>query len=835
MVQSLYSVEEWAVKLTEEIVFPPFRLDPINEHLWRENQLVPLRPKTFAVLRCLVEQAGRLVTKEELLKAVWPGIRVSDGILKGYIRDLRAVLGDDSQQPRFIETVPRRGHRFIAAVTTAAPVPSFESQAPSPPPSPAPSSQPLAPLLVGRETELAHLHRLFAKAVRGERQMVFVTGEPGIGKTTLVETFLQNLESERVQGPRSKVQSPGFEPAPSPQPLAASLWLGRGQCVEQYGTGEAYLPVLEALGRIGRSSSGKQLVTILRQYAPTWLVQMPMLLVAEEMETLQRRVVGATRERMLREMVEAIEVLTVQHPLVLWFEDLHWADASTVDWLAAIAQRSAPVRLLVIGTYRPSDLSLSNHPLRAVKQELVAKGQSEELLLPFLSADDVTHYLTRRYTKHQFPSELGTAIHRSTDGNPLFVVNMVDYLTVQGMLAEVDGHWRLQSPVEEVVRGVPDSLRQLIEKHIERLSDEQQRLLEVASIVGATFSAATVAATVEVPVEQVEEWCDKLVKRGQFLHPQEPNVLPDGTICGSYQFLHALYQAILYERIPPMRRLRLHRRVGDGEERLYGSRAHEIAAELAVHFERGGDRSRAVQYRQQAGHNALRQHGYQEAITHFTQGLELLATFPDTPERRQQELALQVALGSPLQALHGYSAPEVETVYTRARELAQQIGDTAQLFPVLRGLYVFYLLRGKLPAAHELGERLLSLAQSVQDPAFLLEAHFAVGQTLMFRGELVAALEHLEQGIALYDPVRHHSHAFLYGQDPGVFCLVLAAWDLCLLGLSGPGAEKEPRGSCRSSGGSSSFERSRSSDLFCLDTSISSRGTNSPRARRGSG
>ena len=160
--------------------------------------------------------------------------------------------------------------------------------------------------------------------------------------------------------------------------------------MEQHGAGEAYLPVLEALGRIGRSPGGEQLVTILRQYAPTWLVQMPALLVAEEMETLQRRVVGATRERMLREMVEAIEVLTAHHPLVLWFEDLHWADASTVDWLAAIAQRGAPVRLLVIGTYRPSDLSLSGHPLRAVKQELVAKGQSEELLLPFLSADDVT-------------------------------------------------------------------------------------------------------------------------------------------------------------------------------------------------------------------------------------------------------------------------------------------------------------------------------------------------------------------------------------------------------------------------------------------------------------
>ncbi len=162
--------------------------------------------------------------------------------------------------------------------------------------------------------------------------------------------------------------------------------------------------------------------------------------------------------------------------------------------------------------------------------------------------------------------------------------------------------------------------------------------------------------------------------------------------------------------------------------------------------------------------------------------MALLATFPDTPERGQQELALQVALGSPLQALQGYGSSEVEAVYTRARELGEQIDETSQLFPILRGLYVFYLLRGEVRTAHELGERLLSIAQSVHDPAFLLEAHFAVGQTLVFRGEFVAARAHLDHGIALYDPVRHRSHAFLYGQDPGVFCRLLAAWNLGFLG-----------------------------------------------------
>ncbi|NOT55683.1 MAG: AAA family ATPase, partial [Deltaproteobacteria bacterium] len=551
--------------------------------------------------------------------------------------------------------------------------------------------------------------------------------------------------------------------------------------VEQHGAGEAYLPVLEALGRIGRATDGKQFVALLHQYAPTWLVQMPALVGAAELTVLQQRVVGTTRERMLREMVEAIEALAAQRPLVLWLEDLHWADASTVDWLAAVAQRRSPARVLVIGSYRPSDLSLSGHPLRAVKQELTAKGQCEEVSLPFLSADDVTHYLMRRYAPQQFPSGLGAAIRRNTDGNPLFVVNMVDYLAAQGVIAEIEGYWRLRTPVTEVGRGVPESLRQLIDKHIERLSEDHQRVLEVASVAGVTFSTAAVAAGAEVPVEQVEEWCEELVKRGQFLQAREPRTLPDGTLCGSYGFQHALQQAVLYERLPNLRRIRLHRRVGDSEEQRYGTRSHEIAAELAAHFERGGDLPRAVSYRQHAGHNALRQHGYQEAISHFKRGLDLLATFPDTPERRQQELALQVALGSPLQALQGYGSSEVEAVYTRARELTQGI-ETTQLFPVLRGLYVFYLLRGRIQTAHELAERLLSLAQSVQDPALLLEAHFAVGQALVFRGEFVAAQEHLERGIALYDPVRHRAHAFLYGQDPGVFCRLLAAWNLSFLG-----------------------------------------------------
>jgi DNA-binding winged helix-turn-helix (wHTH) protein/predicted ATPase len=764
------------VKLTEDIVFPPFRLDLVNEQLWRENQLVPLRPKTFAVLRCLVGQAGRLVTKEELLKAVWSNTRVSDGILKGYIRDLRGVLGDDSQQPCFIETVPRRGHRFIAAVTTAAPVPSSESRAPSSLPSPAPSPQFLAPFLVGREAELAQLDRLFAKALRGERQIVFVTGEPGIGKTALVEAFLLGVQSDEQFG----VQKANSPTPNSELPSTLRPWIGRGQCVEQHGAGEAYLPVLEALGRIGRAPGGEQFVAMLHQYAPTWLVQMPALLAARELETVQQRVVGATRERMLREMVETIEVLTANRPLVLWFEDLHWADTSTVDCLAAVANQGAPARLLVIGTYRPSDLSLRGHPLKAVKQELVAKGQCEELWLPFLSAEDVTHYLTRRCVRHQFPAGLGTAIHRRTDGNPLFVVNMVEYLIAQGVIAEMDGCWRLQTRVDEVRRGVPESLRQLIEKHIERLSEEHQQILEVASIVGRTFSATAVAAGLQVEVETVEQQCETLAHIGHFLRPQGVEEWPDGSMGGQYSFLHALYQQGLYERIPEARRIRLHRRIGEQKATAYGERAREIASELATHFSAGRDFHHAVRFLHVAAENAVGRHAHQEAVGHLKKALALLQSLPDTPERVQQELLLQLTLGEQLTSLQGFGVSEVEQAFARARALCRQLGDTPQLFRVVLGLWAFYVERAELTTAYELAGQLLRIARQVQAAGLLVWAHLTVGITHHFAGEQMSARQHLEECLSRYDPQQFRNLGSPY--DPAVLGLSTLGPVLWLLG-----------------------------------------------------
>jgi DNA-binding winged helix-turn-helix (wHTH) protein len=363
--------------------FGPFRLDLANATLWCAEQPVTLRPKTFDVLVHLVTHAGQLVTKEALLDAIWPETVVGEGVLKTSMNELRKTLGETAKAPQWIATVHRRGYRFVAPVTTVesatpkedpavrtAPFPVHAS-VPDLPPAPGYAPTP-SPPLVAREAEVATLHQWFAKALQGERHLGFITGEAGIGKTTLVDTFVTQLAGQ------------------------APVWIGHGQCIEQYGAGEAYLPLLEALGQMGRTPNGPQLVALLRQQAPSWLLQMPALVAPAEYEALQRYAGATTRERMLRELAEAVEVLTAVRPCVLVLEDLHWSDTATIEWLAYVARRREPARLLLLGTYRPVEAIVRAHPVRPMVQELTVHGYGTELCLQEWSEAGVAAYLVQR-------------------------------------------------------------------------------------------------------------------------------------------------------------------------------------------------------------------------------------------------------------------------------------------------------------------------------------------------------------------------------------------------------------------------------------------------------
>jgi predicted ATPase len=615
----------------------------------------------------------------------------------------------------------------------------------------------LPPLeVVGRDESLAQMRSWLEKMNSGERQIVFVTGEAGIGKTALVDTFVQSVSSE------------------------GNIRIGRGQCLEHYGTSEAYLPVLEAFTRLCREN--RPIIDVLRSHAPMWLLQMPSLLEGSDREALGREVSGATRERMLREIGETLEALTASTPLLLILEDLHWSDYSTLDLISYLASQRQSAQLMVIGTYRTVELVLSGHPLRAVQRELQAKQQCQELSLEYLTENQVIEYLSVRFSGNQFPAELARLIHERTEGNPLFMVNVVDYLLAEGLIIETGEQWELNAKLEELEMGVPENIRQMITKQITRLSLEDQQVLEAASISGMSFSALAIASALGKDVVEVEGRCEELARRKCFLIERGVGEFPDGTVSARYGFIHALYVNTLYDRMPAARRAKLHKDMAVRGEIIYGNHAGEIATELAMHFEQGHDYKRAAIYLQKAADTAVRRFAYREAVGLSRRGVQLLEKLPDTADRREQELRLQLTLGLPLIATKGYAAADVGRAYTRARELCQQLGETREIFPALWGVFVFQLLRAEMGTARKTAEEFLRLAEQEANAGLRARGHVAVETTLMHLGEFGPALEHFEKGVSLYNREQDRDEWFKYTQNPAVGMRCHGAWTLWFLG-----------------------------------------------------
>src|SRR5262245_17386453 len=690
--------------------FGPFRFDVTQGCVWQGDQAIVLRPQSLALLRYLVAHPGRLVTKTEVRQHVWAGTHVSDTVLRVSVHEIRQALGDVAAAPRYLETVGRQGYRFLLGAAREAP----------PPLTPGP--------LVGRQADVEAVEQCFQRAAQGARQLVLLSGEAGIGKTTVVEMVLARLDPER------------------------GVRVARGQCAEHYGEGEPYLPLLEALGELCRGPRPAAVVGVLRRYAPLWLGQLLGVLSEVEQERLQRQVQGASAARMLRELAEALDVLTAETPLVLVLEDLQWSDRSTVEALAYVAPRRGPARLLVLGTYRPVEMALRGHPLRGLVQELCGRGQAVERPLELLAAEAVTAYVTGRLGG-PVAAPLAALIFERTEGNALFLVNIVEHLVQQGFVVRREGTWTLRAGTEAQVARLPEGVRQLLLRRIQELPPAVGRVLEAASVVGKAFTVAAVAAGSQAPLEDVEAVCEGLAAQQHLLDEVGLREWPDGTSGGRYRFQHALYQQVLYEQIGTMRRRQLHRRIGERLEVGYGARATEIAARLAVHFERGGATAQAVHYWQQAADNAARRNAHHEASSALTKGLALLATLPESPERSRHELALLLTLGELLRTTQGVGSPDVGAVYTRASTLSQQVGETPQRIRGLWGLSHFHMSQGQMATADALAQRLLELVQHQPDTGFAVDGYFVMGVMANYRGDFLAARAHLEHSCRLADTV----------------------------------------------------------------------------------
>ena len=530
-----------------QIHFGPFSIEDEPMRLRRGADLIQLRPKSLEVLKYLAERPGQLVSKEELLKRVWAGRVIDDTGLRVCVREIRAALGDNADMPHYLETIVGHGFRFLEGRDGRALFPDTTGP------------------IVGRESELRQLEDYYQLAADGHSQFVLLGGEPGIGKTTLLSCFLDRV----------------VEQHPTVNVIQA-------QCVVHFGKGEAYGALLEAIAHLVRDPNMAEGLKVLKRFAPTWLLQMPGLLDPVEFERLQSQVVGITPERMTREFCQAVEELAKPAPLIIVIEDLHWADISTIDLLAALAQRPEPSKLLILGTYRPVDAVLYAEHLRDIVQELRVHNQCEEVMLELLSMEDVGSYLRGRLDG-EVSTELSTKVFQRTNGNPLFMVNLVEDFIHQQILVQREGRWTYDGQAQNVVEGVPESLHSFLLQRFGALSSEQRLILEAASVVGIEFTSAVMASALEQTTGDIDHQCELLGAQGQFIEAIGLQNWPDGTLTGRYRFQHPLYLEVLYDQIGDARKAGFHRDIGERLETGYGDQTNEIAAVLANHFDRGRD------------------------------------------------------------------------------------------------------------------------------------------------------------------------------------------------------------------------------------------------------
>jgi tetratricopeptide (TPR) repeat protein len=478
--------------------------------------------------------------------------------------------------------------------------------------------------------------------------------------------------------------------------------------------------------------------------------------------------------------------------LLLVLEDLHWSDYSTLDLVSYLARRRDFARLMVIGTYRPVDVILGDHPLKAVKRELQAHSLCHAIALEYLAEGVIAEYLAAKFPSHEFPARLRHMIYRRTEGNPLFMVNLIEHLVDQSVIVEEQGTWKLRADLVKAAEGIPSNLRELIEKHIERLSSDERATLEAASVAGMECSSVAIAAGLEMPVEWVQRQCEELA-RHQFLSPAWLAQLPDGTVTARYRFNHILYLEVAYRFIPAMRRSQIHQRIAERGLAIYGERINEIAAELAMHFEQSRDWPRALEHLLQAAENAVRRSAHHEAANLAGRGLDVIKSIPETAERDKQEMKLRMILGVSLMATKGFASEEVEKINATGRELFLRYGPSPELFYMLWSLNMYRQFSGHMHSSLDISYQLLKLAEELNDGALIMQAHCSLASVLTLMGRCSEALTHIERGTALHARHQNNTSAVFAGFDNQVMFHCFAALAFFTLGDSSQSVDELSR------------------------------------------
>lgn len=698
------------------LAFAGFRLDSRNASLSEGGRQLELPPKAFAVLCHLAERPGLLVTKDELLDAVWGHRFVSESVLKTAISTIRSVLGDDSRTPRFVETVSRRGYRFVASLGAgSAEAAHVERQAL---PLTTEPSEHVA--LIGRADALSRLSERLDAALAGRRQLVLIAGEAGIGKTALMQQLVE-------------------------QARAAGASAATGQCIEQVGGGEPYLPFLDALADLCQGPDGTAWVGAMRQVAPTWLAQLPWLVPPAEQPDLQRALASALPDRMLREFGALLDVVTPSRALVLAIEDLHWSDHASVNLLGYLARRRGPGRVLLVASYRPVDAALGEHAMQSLRDELRLHQLCTELMLEPFSELDIDHLLRDRLG-NGLPAEhegLARLLHAHTEGLPLFVTNLLDHLSREGAFEASAG--LTAEPATVLARlQVPETLSGVIERQIARLPGELRAVLEAAAVLGLEFLHPALAAVLGWDAAVLRARCDGLARRAEWLRSAGLAALPDGSLAARYAFRHALHRRVFYERVSPAQRVQLHLQAAEALQAVYGAQAERHAAEVAQHYESACELAPladvalpavardALAWRLRAARAAVAVHAPEDALAHF--------------ER---------ALGSePSEADRALVALERAELWQQLGQGAQALAESAQALEVARSLPGLPLqqralrTRARVCAANDLPDEAIEMIDELLAGASAPEGAER-GRALMVKAQALVGAGRLPEAAAV--------------------------------------------------------------------------------------
>ncbi len=731
--------------------FDEFELEEANARLRRGGDPIALAPTPFALLCALARRPGTLQTKHALLDAVWGHRFVSDSVLKGAISDIRTVLGDDPRSPRYIETVARRGYRFLAqpsAAGTPASAPAGALAYTSEAGLRVPDVERAAPGFVGRAMELSTLAAAWERACNGQRVIAWVAGEPGIGKTTLIEQFIARL---------------------------GAVDCARGQCVQGFGAGEPYHALLDALATLARRDAS--VAPMLRDIAPTWLLQLPWLSSVEQRESLMRELAGVNPERMLREMGEFLDRYTEQRPLLLVTEDLHWADRATIQLIDYIARRRGPARLLWLSSFRLAEVVVFDHPLDTLRHDLRVHQLCVEIVLDSFTELEIAAYLAGHAPALAHDDALVRALLDRTDGVPLFLASVADDVAAR-LAAGGDAAAALASIP------IPQNLSALIDHYLARLDADRRALLAAAAICGSLFRIETLARVLGREVLEVHRLCDALACEHYWLVALPGEDGESDSPGGHFAFRHQLYRQVLLDRASKPARIEMHRRVAAALEQERAAGTPVAAAELAAHFEQGRLPLPAARYFAEAALTAIRQLHPAECIALGERALALLAPLPAT--REQTELAITLVTLTGVASFHARGAGDhARAAFARAFSRLADAPEHPSRGLLLHGFGFLLCLRGEYDEALLIAARAEALGDSSDDALLVVAASTVQGQVHNMQGRPAAARRALERVLPAIASLTEAAETRLLGfiADPQVTARGLLALPLLHLGL----------------------------------------------------